>query len=475
MVHTVIKEFGWIDGLINNAGGAEAPKTLKAAGQNIHRIVFQYGLPGDFEWRYRLGIRIVRKKIVFPIRRTEPNEPSKEKISPKESIHQQGSFMNNLDHFRLPKRLVLLFWMLSLAMGCTSQDRESQMPSRPVKLFRVVDDTAEIATPYAGEVRARFETVLSFRVSGKITARLVDIGDRVHNGQILARLDSNDYRLTMQALKAQLKAAVAERNFSRDELARYHELLEQQVISRPDFDKHETAYIAAQERVKALEAQVGQSVNQLGYTELLADWDGVVTALEVDMGQVVAVGQPAVKLARLDEKEVHFDIPENRLAKIKAHQQVEVALWADGDRRIKAIIREIAAVADPFSRTYRIKATLLEKQDNVQLGMTVTVWLSTHEPNRITVPLSAIFTTQNEPKQPKVWLVDEQSATVKSVPVQMAEALESERIAVIGLVPGQLIVSAGVQRLREGQAVRLQEDVSSLPKEFNHGITGDHS
>lgn len=349
------------------------------------------------------------------------------------------------------------------------------MPSRPVKLFRVVDDTAEIATPYAGEVRARFETVLSFRVSGKIIARLVEIGDRVHNGQILARLDSNDYRLTMQALKAQLKAAVAERNFSRDELARYHELLDQQVISRPDFDKHETAYIATQERVKALEAQVGQSVNQLGYTELLADRDGVVTALEVDMGQVVAVGQPAVKLARLDEKEVHFDIPENRLAKIKAHQQVEVALWADGDRKIKAIIREIAAVADPFSRTYRIKATLLENQDNVQLGMTVTVWLSTNEPNRITVPLSAIFTTQNEPKQPKVWLVDEQSATVKSVPVQMAEALESERIAVIGLVPGQLIVSAGVQRLREGQAVRLLEDVSSLPKEFNHEIAGDHS
>lgn len=88
MVHTVIKEFGWVDGFINNAGGVEAPKTLKAAGQNIHRIVFQYSLPSDFEWRYRLGIRIVRKKIVFPIRRTEPNEPSKEKFPPKMSIHQ---------------------------------------------------------------------------------------------------------------------------------------------------------------------------------------------------------------------------------------------------------------------------------------------------------------------------------------------------------------------------------------------------
>jgi RND family efflux transporter MFP subunit len=213
--------------------------------------------------------------------------------------------------------------------------------------------------------------------------------------------------------------------------------------------------------VVTFEVQLSQATNQLQYTDLLADRDGVVTGLEVETGQVVTAGQPVIKLARLDEKEIHIDIPEQRVAGIDLHQKVSVTLWADGNRRITARIREIAAAADPASRTYRVKATLLEGQDEARLGKTATVWIPVTPSPRIAVPLSAVFTPQNEPGRPRVWLVDEQAGTVRSVPVQLGEALDGERIVVVGVVSGQLVVSAGVQRLAEGQAVRLPEKIAS--------------
>jgi len=343
--------------------------------------------------------------------------------------------------------------LLAVVTGCSPQNQEPQSHPRPVKVVRTASETANSATAYAAEVRARHETGLSFRVSGKLAARPVEVGDRVRKGQLLAALDAGDYQLAVQALKARLKSAEAERRYSGDELDRYRELLAQQVISQADYDRHETAYTAARERVEAVKAELGQAVNQLAYTVLSADRDGVVTALEADSGQVVTAGQTIVRLAQLDGKEIHFDLPEHRIAEITTGQALSVALWADGDKKIKAHIREIAAAADSFSRTYRVKAMLAENRDDVRLGMTATVWLPSHTPAHIAVPLSAVFTSQSDPKQPKIWLVDEQTATVKALPVKMGVALAGERIAVTGLSGDELIVSAGVQRLSEGQAV----------------------
>lgn len=359
------------------------------------------------------------------------------------------------------KFLACLLLPLTMFLGCTPQDRQPHQIVRPVKVVRISDDTVAGVMSFAGEVRARYETTLAFRVSGKIIHRLVEVGDRVHKGQRLARLDSNDYQLGTDALNAQLKSARAEQDFARDDLTRYRELLNLRVISPAEFDRHETAYFTSRERVAALKAQLSQATNQLQYTDLLADRDGVVTALEAEIGQVVAAGQPIVKLARLDEKEIHIDIPEQRVAGIELHQKVLVTLWAGDDRQITARVREIAAAADPASRTYRVKATLLEGQDEARLGKTATVWIPLTTPSRIAVPLSAVFTPQNEPGRPRVWLVDEQAGTVRSVPVQLGEVLEGERIVIGGVVSGQLVVSAGVQRLAEGQAVRVPEQVAA--------------
>jgi len=341
-------------------------------------------------------------------------------------------------------------------LGCNHQDEQPHQISRPVKVARIVDQ-ADSMMSFAGDVRARYETMLSFRVAGKLLARQIDVGDRVRKGQVLARLDQSDYRFAVQDLHAQLASAVADRDFLRDDVARYRELLAQKVTSPPEFDRHQTAYTTARERATALEAQLGHAVNQLAYTELRADRDGVVTALEVETGQVVSAGQAIVKLAQLDEKDIHFDVPEHRLPGLKRRQAISINLWADHDRRLKGHIREIASAADPASRTYRVKAALLENQDAAQLGMTATVWIPSNTPSLMTVPLSALFTPQNKPGQPHVWLVDEQTSTVRSVPVQVGDTLEGERIAVTGLASGQLLVSAGVQRLTEGQAVRVPD------------------
>lgn len=363
--------------------------------------------------------------------------------------------------------LSVLLLPLTISVGCGDQHGQTQAVSRPVKVFRIGEPTINSVRDFAGEVRARIETPLSFRVAGKLLERKVDVGDQVRKGQLLAILDSNDYHLAVQGLKAQLASALADSNFLRGDLVRYRELLTQQVISPPEFERHETAYTTARERTAALEAQLGQALNQLNYTELHADRDGVVTALNVEAGQVLAAGQAVVTLAQLDEKEIHFDVPEHRLSEIQRQQAVSVSLWSDDERLLKAKIREIASAADPASRTYRVKATLLEGLDAAQLGMTATVHIDANTASRIAIPLSAIYTPQSQPDQPLVWLVDEQAATVKSVPVKLGESLDGERIAVEGLAAGQLLVSAGVQRLSEGLAVRLPED-NALAK---HGAT----
>ncbi|AEF99175.1 efflux RND transporter periplasmic adaptor subunit [Methylomonas methanica] len=346
-------------------------------------------------------------------------------------------------------------------LACENQSQERQS-IRPVKAIRITSQQTPSYRTYPGEIKARVETILSFRVAGKLLERKIDIGDPVNKGQLLAILDGNDYRLAVQGLKAQLASAQADSTFLRDDLARYRELLTQQVISPPEFERHETAYTAARERTAALAAQLAEAFNQLSYTELHADRDGVVTALAVEAGQVLAAGQAVMTLARLDEKEIHFDVPEHRLAEIQRQQDVNVSLWVD-ERRFRAKIREIASAADPASRTYRVKATLLEGLDAAQLGMTATVHMAANNASAIAIPLSAIYTRQNQPDHTLVWLVDEQTATVKSVPVKLGETLAGERIAVEGLAAGQLLVSAGVQRLAEGQAVRLPEG-SGLPK-----------
>jgi len=350
-----------------------------------------------------------------------------------------------------PSASPMLLGFLLLA-ACTTPPESHPLP-RPVRVTPVGEAVVHAAAGFAGEVTARRETALAFRVAGKLQARLVEVGDRVCKGQVVARLDANDYRLATQNLKAQLVAAKAESEFTRADLGRYRELLDQHIIAPPEFDRHQTADTAAQEKVAALQAQLAQTANQLRYSELAAERDGVIAGFAAEVGDVLAAGQPVARLAQLDEKEITLHVPEQRIGQVAPGQAVEVELWSLGGRRLRGSVREVAPAADPATRTYRVKAALLEGREQARLGMTATVWLAASAPAALAVPRSAVFTSHDDPQRPKVWLVE--SGTVRSIPVTLGTPLDGERIAVEGVAPGQTVVRAGAQRLIEGQAVRV--------------------
>jgi membrane fusion protein, multidrug efflux system len=339
-----------------------------------------------------------------------------------------------------------------LTAGC-SAPQENSAPPRPVRVTEVREGLARSSAGFAGEITARRETALAFRIAGKVEARLVEVGDRVRKGQVVARLDASDYRLATQNLKAQLAAAKAEYAFTHADLTRYRDLLDQNIIAPPEFDRRQTAHTAAKERVAALESQLEQTANQLRYCELAAERDGVITGFAVEAGDVLAAGQPVARLAQLDEREVTIQVPEQRIADIPPGREVEVSLWSRGDGRFRAKIREVAPAADPATRTYRVRASLLEGREYALLGMTATVWLPADGPAACAIPRSAVFTAHDDPGQTKVWRID--AGTVRATPVTLGRPLDRERVEVLGIVPGQTIVSAGVQRIIEGQAVRV--------------------
>lgn len=358
-------------------------------------------------------------------------------------------------HPGLYVRVLAAGLLIFTVIGGCSKPPESEPVARPVRVVRLGERVTGSPMSYAGEVKARYETKLSFRVAGKVVARHIEVGDRVRKGQLLAQLDPTDYQLTANSVASQLAAARAERDFAQDDLARYRELREQNFISPAEFDRHATVYTTARDRVEALAYQLKQANDQSAYTSLYADRDGAITALEVEAGQVVTAGQPVVLLAQIDEKEVVIHVPEHRVGEIHSTAETAIALWADVGRRFKGRVREVAPSADPASRTYSVKITLLEGQDAAKLGMTATVYFPVSTIHPVTVPLAAAFEGQSQPGQSRVWLVDVTTKTVKSQPVSLGAPLGGERLVVAGLNEGQIVVSAGVNRLVEGQTVRI--------------------
>lgn len=360
--------------------------------------------------------------------------------------------------FNPPPSLVKVIFLLILGaiiVGCNSSDKQNSSQIRPVRTYRVQNTQISETWTYPGEIKARSESILSFRISGKMLKRPVDVGDRIRKGDLLAKMDSTDYQLAAQAMKSQLAAAKAELKFSMDELRRRRNLLRQQVISQPDLDKQETDYIATRERVAALQAQLSQTINQSSYTYLIADRSGVVTAIHAEPGQFVSTGQPILSLATENDKEAHFDVPEDKINQIKVGDILLVSIWNNQGHKAEAYISEIAASADPENRTYRVKATLAENLQGLSLGRSVIVWFSSEEQDVLGIPLSVVFTSHDHPEQTKVWLVDENKLSVTAIPIQLGKSLSENRVAVKGVQSGQLLVSAGVHRLSEGQAIRL--------------------
>ena len=311
-------------------------------------------------------------------------------------------------------------------------------------------DTVGERSEFSGDVRPRYESALGFRVGGKIVERKVDVGALVEKGDVLMRLDPQDMKLAETQAKATLRAAETERDLANADYKRHVNLRSQNFVSQAVLDAKQSALKAAQANVDAARAGLRGQSNQATYTSLSADADGVVTAIEAEVGQVVQAGTPVARVARTDEKEVVIGIPEDKVQLLRKAGAVTVRLWANSRQTLPGKIREVSPVADPASRTYTVKVSIPARPD-VRLGMTASVELATGASGgALRAPLSALV--QNKGAS-AVWVVE--NGAVKLVPVQVAGQVDNDVLLAGGVRAGQQVVTAGVNQLKAGQKVRI--------------------
>ena len=350
-------------------------------------------------------------------------------------------------------RTLLVVAIASMVLAACSKPPATEEPLRAVKLLTVTSGAIGSSPELAGEVRARVESRLGFRVAGKLVRRPAEVGQRVRAGQVLAQLDAQDYKLASDAVQAQLQAAVTNRDLAQADYKRFKELRDQNFISGADLERREATLKAANAQVDQLRAQVSAQGNQSTYATLVADVSGTIVAVDAEPGQVVAAGATVVRIAQDGPRDVVFAVAEDRLADITPGSQVEVRRWASG-ARLQAAVREIAALADPVTRTYQVKATIAGT-DAPPLGSTVVVVptaLSAKGAPAIKLPTSAL---KQDGKGSAVWVFDAASKSVRTQPVQVVAADGNEVVIAAGLAPGMQVVVAGVHVLSEGQKVTV--------------------
>jgi RND family efflux transporter MFP subunit len=349
------------------------------------------------------------------------------------------------------RNIAILALAAAVAAGC-GNGKVASDPVRPVLTQTVHAGAAAARDVYSGEVRARYETDLGFRVGGKLVARLADAGARVTRGQVLARLDPQDARLAAQAASAQLASAEADLTLARAERDRHADLLAKKFISQSAFDAKENTFRAAEAKVEQQRSQAAISTHQADYTSLVADSDGVVISVSADPGQVIAAGQPVLRLAHAGEKEVVVNAPEGQLDRFKVGSAVGISLWASNTPLFAGRIREIAGGADPTTRTYAVRVTAIDPPPQAQLGMTANVvFPQLPDATLVLLPISALA---QDGAQPAVWIVDPKSNQVKLRKVAVGQYREDGVTITQGLQPGDIVVTAGVHKLRENQVVR---------------------
>jgi multidrug efflux system membrane fusion protein len=350
--------------------------------------------------------------------------------------------------------LLLIVFLLGgfIVSGC---DREPPPEPliRPVLTQQVEIKSYWQESRYAGEVQARYKMALGFRINGKIIERFVEIGDVVEPGALLARLDPQDYQLQLMEAQGGLAAAKAEKSKAASDLKRYEQLYKDKVVSATEWQNYSNVYAVANARYKQAEAQVDVARNQTEYTSLHTDKGGVITSLDMEVGQVVVAGQTVVGVALPQEKEVVIDVAENRLNEIRYADRIKISLWVNPDKFYKGKVREVSPGADPITRTYSVKITLLDADEAVHLGMTTAVLVLQKKQGEVArLPLTAIY-QQN--KKPAVWIFSNATSRVNLQPVKVTEYQYDAVLISDGLKQGEYVVIAGVHKLAPDQQVRL--------------------
>jgi multidrug efflux system membrane fusion protein len=343
------------------------------------------------------------------------------------------------------------FAAVLLAAGCARESHKTE-EVRPVRTVSV-GSTGPEAWTLPGEVRARYETRLAFRLPGQMIERRVEVGQRVASGQVIARIDGRDAGLGESQARAQLAQAETEAALAEADLKRFAELRTRNFISQAEFDRRQAQARQASERVSAARAAAQQASNQVAYTVLVAPHAGVITALEAETGQVLAAGQTVARLARPEELEISVGVPEHRVHEFTNGVKYEVGLWALPGVRYAGRLREISPVADPATRTYAARIALGGEDSRLGIGMTAELHVISRGAAAPRLPVSAVF---HRDGKPAVWIVKD--GHVELVPVTTGELQGNDVAITSGLETGQRVVTAGVNRLEAGQRVALLED-----------------
>ena len=340
--------------------------------------------------------------------------------------------------------------LLLVLAACDRAEKAAPSAGRPVQVVRIEASKLAGGIDFSGEIQAEKTVSLAFRIAGRIIDRPVNVGDRVAPGQIVARLDRTIETNAVTAARAALEAARGEVVTARNNFERQERLMGQGFTTRPRFDAALKAQETAQAALENAEAQLELAQDRLGFTDLRADVAGVVTVRSAEPGEVVQPGQAIVQIAREDGRDAVFNVPA-RLLEAKAGEHVVRVVLAEAPG-VSAIgrVREISPQADPVTRTFQVRIGLQDPPEAMRLGSTVVGSIETSSAVIMSIPATAL--TQSG-SSPAVWIVDPAKSTVSLRPIDILRFDPDHVVVSQGLVPGETIVSGGVQALHPGQRV----------------------
>ena len=369
----------------------------------------------------------------------------------REQVRRPGAPGSGVAIMRL--RVLIALAGLAVLTAC-GKDKAEETDIRPVRSVTVMPGANGDRISLTGEIQPRYQSDLGFRVDGKIVERPVDVGTVVKAGDVLAKIDTQPWEQNLQSAQADVAAAQAA--LAKDQAAegRQAKLLKDGYTTRSNYDSALAALQTSQSQLDAANARLKQAQDNLGYATLRADTDGIITAVSANAGQVVGAGQAVLRLAQPGEREAVFNVSETILQTSPKNPVVTVTLIADPTITTIGAVRYVSPQADPTTRTYEVRVALPNAPEQMRLGASITGSVSIDQGALVALPATALFQSEGKPA---VWIVDPAALTVQLKPVAVARYTSDQIILSSGVAKGDIVVTAGVQKLIPGQKVRLLE------------------
>lgn len=351
-----------------------------------------------------------------------------------------------------PVRARLALLAVALIAACDGGNTPPPPEVRPVRVVTVERRAGGDAVSLTGTVQAETEVNLAFRIDGRMIERTVNVGDAVVGGQVIARLNRDNEQNAVRSARANVAAAMGQLAEARNNYQRQRELLTSGFTTRVRYDQATQTLQTAQAQADSAHAQLAIAENRLGYTELVADSSGTVTARGAEPGEVVQAGRMIVQIARQDGRDAVFDVSAQIMNAAPDHPLIHVSLTIDPTVVAIGRVREVAPRADPVTGTFQVRIGLTDPPPAMRLGTTVTGRMDVVAAASIEIPAAALTRTE---RWPAVWVVDPASGTVSLRNIEVERFDPASVIVAQGLEPGDIVVTAGAQALRPGQKVRF--------------------